>query len=306
MLITRFRNWLAGFFYFNKQERNGVFLLCVILGLLILLRLILPWLLDGQHPVKSIPLEPEVPVVTEKHDAAIQNTNPETSGEPEHKQAERFVFNPNTLSAEDAKALGFPDKLSATLIKFRNKGGKFYKAQDLKKLYGMSPKLYAALESYILIPDRKSTFRRDTVYPKQSYPKRAFPKSMLELNSADSLAIVYLKGIGPGFTKRILKYRMLLGGFHAVEQLKEVYGMNDSTYTMLAAQIIVDKNLVTKIPINVIDLNSLRKHPYFNFQMAQAIINYRNKHGKLTEADLMGLGVISEEKLALILPYLQY
>jgi DNA uptake protein ComE-like DNA-binding protein len=306
MLITRFRNWLAGFFYFNKQERNGIFLLCVILGLVILLRLILPWLLDGQHPVKSTTLEPEVPVVMEKHDGAVQNSNPETSGEPEHKPAERFVFNPNTLSAEDARALGFPEKLSATLIRFRNKGGKFYKAQDLKKLYGMSPKLYAALESYILIPDRKSTFHRDTVYPKQSYPKRAFPKSMLELNSADSLSIVYLKGIGPGFTKRILKYRMLLGGFHAVEQLKEVYGMNDSTYKILAGQIIVDKSRVTKIPINVIDLNSLRKHPYFNFQMAQAIINYRSKHGKLTEADLMGLGVIPAEKLALILPYLQY
>lgn len=306
MLITRFRNWLAGFFYFNKQERNGIFLLCVILGLVILLRLMLPWLLDGQQTVKSTPLEPDISVGIEKHDAVVQHSNPETSEAPEHKQPERFVFNPNTLSAEEAKALGFPDKLSATLINFRNKGGKFYKAQDLKKLYGMSPKLYAALESYILIPDRKSTFRRDTVYPKQSYPKRAFPKSLLELNSADSLAIVYLKGIGPGFTKRILKYRMLLGGFHSVEQLKEVYGMSDSTYEALAAQIIIDQSRIVRIPINAIDLNSLRKHPYFNFQMAQAIINYRSKHGKLTEADLLGPGMIPAEKQALILPYLQY
>lgn len=306
MFITRVRNWLAGFFYFNKQERNGIFLLCFILGLVILLRLFLPWLLAGQHPVQSIAPEPEASAIVEKHDAAIQHANSETPGEREHKQAERFVFNPNTLSAEEAKALGFPDKLSATLINFRNKGGKFYKAQDLKKLYGMSPKLYAALESYILIPDRKSTFRRDTVYPKQSYPKRAFPKSMLELNSADSLAIVYLKGIGPGFTKRILKYRTLLGGFHSVEQLKEVYGMNDSTYAVLAAQIVIDQSQVVRIPINAVDLNSLRKHPYFNFQMAQAIINYRSKHGKLSEADLLGLGVIPVEKQALILPYLQY
>lgn len=305
MLITRFRNWLAGFFYFNKQERNGIFLLCVILGLVILLRLILPVLLDGQHPVKNMTLEPEAPVVNEKHEV-VQHSNSETFEKTEHKQSERFVFNPNTLSAEDARALGFPEKLSATLINFRNKGGKFYRAQDLKKLYGMSPKLYAALESYILIPEHKSAFHRDTVYPKQSYPKRVFPKSVLELNSADSLAIVYLKGIGPGFTKRILKYRTLLGGFHSVEQLKEVYGMNDSTFTILASQISVDKSQLTKIPINAIDLQSLRKHPYFNFQTAQAIINYRSKHGKLTEADLLSLGVIPAEKLALILPYMQY
>lgn len=306
MLITRFRNWLAGFFYFNKQERNGIFLLCLILAVVILFRLLLPWLLDGQHPVKSLAPEPESPAGSEKHEATPRHDYAEPSGESASKQPERFVFNPNTLSAEDAKALGFSEKLSATLINFRNKGGKFYKAQDVKKLYGMSPKLYAALESYILIPERKSTFHHDTVYPKQNYPKRVFPKSMLELNSADSLAIVYLKGIGPGFTKRILKYRMLLGGFHSVEQLKDVYGMNDSTFAILASQISIDKSQLTKIPINAIDLNSLRKHPYFNFQMAQAIINYRNKHGKLTEADLTGLGVIPAEKLALILPYIQY
>jgi len=307
MLITRFRNWLAGFFYFNKQERNGIFLLCFILALVVLLRLFLPVLLDGQHPVERTAPEPEVPVAAEKHDAATADRIPETPGEPaEHKQPERFVFNPNTLSAEEARALGFPEKLSATLIHFRNKGGKFHNAQDLKKLYGMSQQLYAALEPYVLIPERKHTFHRDTVYPKHSYPKKAFPKSMLELNAADSLAIVDLKGIGPGFTKRILKYRRLLGGFHSVEQLKEIYGMSDSTYATLAAQVIIDKSQLIKIPINAIDLNSLRKHPYFNFQMAQAIVNFRSKHGKLTEADLSGLGVIPAEKLALILPYLQY
>jgi competence protein ComEA len=306
MLITRFRNWLAGFFYFNKQERNGVFLLCLILACVILFRLFLPLLLDGQPPLESISLEPTAALTVEASEAIVQNSNLEKPGEPESKPVDRFAFNPNTLSQEDAKALGFPEKLTKTLINFRSKGGKFFKAEDLKKLYGMSPKLYAALEAYILIPGHKRAFHRDTVYPKQSYPKRTFPKSVVELNSADSLAIVYLKGIGPGFTKRILKYRLLLGGFHSTEQLKEVYGMNDSTYAILTSQIVIDKNQITKIPINAIDLQSLRKHPYFNFQSAQAIINYRSKHGKLTEADVLGLGVIPQEKLALILPYLQY
>ena len=305
MLITRLRNRLASFFYFNKQERNGVFLLSLILACVILFRLFLPVLLDGGHPLESISFEPGTPGM-EASEATAQSFKPEKPAEPESKPVERFAFNPNTLPAEDAKALGFPEKLTKTLINFRNKGGKFYKAQDLKKLYGMSPKLYAALEPYILIPDHKRAFHRDTVYPKQIYPKRTFPKSIVELNSADSLAIVYLKGIGPGFTKRILKYRTLLGGFHSTEQLKEVYGMNDSTYAILTSQISLDKNQITKIPINAIDLGSLRKHPYFNFQSAQAIINYRSKHGKLTEADLLNLGVIPAEKLALILPYLQY
>jgi hypothetical protein len=53
-------------------------------------------------------------------------------------------------------------------------------------------------------------------------------------------------------------------------------------------------------------LNPLRKHPYFNFQSAQAIINFRLKHGKLTEKDIIDLGIFNSEKLSVILPYLTY
>lgn len=303
MLIGKIKTWLAGFFYFNKQERNGVFLLCLILALLVLLRLLLPGLLRGQRPEEIFLPEREVPALSE----APEEPKPQI-----HKQegqesvtGEKFVFNPNTMSEEDALALGFSKKLSNTLVNFRNKGGKFFKADDLKKLYGMSPELYASLEDYVLIPNNRPAFHRDTAYAKP-YPRQSFPKSLLELNSADSLAIVYLKGIGPGFTKRILKYRALLGGFHSAEQLKEIYGMSDSTYAILTSQIVIDKSLITKIPLNAIDLGSLKKHPYFNFQIAQAIINYRSKHGKLTEADLNGLGMIPAEKLALIRPYIEY
>jgi len=88
--------------------------------------------------------------------------------------------------------------------------------------------------------------------------------------------------------------------------LKEVYGMTDSTFKLLNSQIKIDPNTISKIPINSIDFNSLRKHPYFNFQTAQAVVNYRLKHGKITEQNFKDLGVFSEEKLQLILPYLSY
>jgi competence protein ComEA len=216
-----------------------------------------------------------------------------------------FVFNPNTISSEEALKLGFSKKLAATLINFRNKGGKFFKPEDLKKLYGLSPKLFQTLESYILIQNNRKEFKKDSANYK-SFPKKMYTKTSVELNSADSLSIVYLKGIGPSFTKRIIKYRTMLGGFHNINQLKEVYGMTDSLFLSLSSQVQIDKTKLTPIPINVIDLNSLRKHPYFNFQTAQAIINFRFKHGKLTEKDIIDLGIFNSEKLSVILPYLSY
>lgn len=306
MLAKKIKEILFEFFHFNKQERNGVFVLCLIIIIFLGVRLTLPFVIKNNT---------EIQVFT-SNDLNINSTNlsdtlnntiiNNISKNYENKSSEYFVFDPNTVTREDALKLGFSEKLASTLINFRNKGGKFFKTTDLKKLYGLSPSLYKELEQYILIPQKE--FKRDTFSTNKfrSFEKKVFTKELVELNTADSLTIVYLKGIGPSFTKRIIKYRTMLGGFHSLNQLKEVYGMTDSLYYTIHSQIKIDENTITKIPINAIDFNSLRKHPYFNFQTAQAIINFRFKHGKLTENDIKQLGVFTEEKLNLILPYLSY
>jgi DNA uptake protein ComE-like DNA-binding protein len=306
MPVNKIKSFLFHFFHFNKQERNGIFVLCVIISILFALRLLLPIISNESKQVQFITLNTAASDSSESSDGKQKFS--EKNNNYHQTQKQKFVFNPNTVTEEDAQKLGFSKKLSARLVNFRNKGGKFYKPADLKKLYGLSPKLYAELEDYILIPNTKKEYNRDSVFTKTSrtYEKKTYTKVLVEINSADSLSIVFLKGIGPGFTKRIIKYRSMLGGFHSMNQLKEVYGMTDSLFLVLTSQIQLNTNTVIKIPINAIDFNSLRKHPYFNFQKAQAIINYRSKHGKLNEEDFRGLNLFSDEKLSLILPYLSY
>lgn len=303
MVFQKIRSYLFNFFHFNKQERNGVFVLCIIIAVLFTVRQLLPWMVTDSDPVQFMNITVKEPLNASVRENEITN---EVSKEMTSVSSERFVFNPNTITQEEAMKLGFSKKLSTTLVNFRNKGGKFYKPEDLKKLYGLTSQLFEELESYVLIPNERKEFKRDSVYPKRVYEKKTFTKELVDLNSADSLSIVYLKGIGPGFTKRIIKYRGMLGGFHSVNQLKEIYGMTDSLFLTLSSQIKLDDKAITKIPINAIDFNSLRKHPYFNFQSAQAIINYRFKHGKLTESTIKELGIFSDEKLRLIMPYLSY
>ena len=303
MPFKKINSFLFNFFHFNKQERNGVFVLCIIIAILFLIRICIPYFGNGSNNVQFLQINVQA-----------QNIEKELLSEKDNGKIEKnysnqlFVFNPNTISESDVQKLGFSKKLSATLVNFRSKGGKFFKPEDLKKLYGLSPKLYEELESYILIPPHQSIaknhYKRDSVFANtpRTFQKKVYAKTIVELNTADSLSIVYLKGIGPGFTKRIIKYRTMLGGFHSVTQLKEVYGMTDSLFILLSSQIKLDEHEIIKIPINAIDFNSLRKHPYFNFQLAQAIVNFRSKHGKLNEDDIKNLGVFSDEKLRLILP----
>jgi competence protein ComEA len=307
MPVNKIKSFLFHFFHFNKQERNGVFVLCMIICVLFGLRLLMPFITKDSNNVQLISINvnssPNTKFETDKGDNFSQESN------SYRKTAnQKFVFNPNTVTEKDAQKLGFSKKLSARLVNFRNKGGKFFKPEDLKKLYGLSPKLYNELENYILIPNKKKEYKRDSVFTKTSpnYEKKTYTKALVEINSADSLSIVFLKGIGPFLTKRIINYRSMLGGFHSMNQLQEVYGMTDSLFLVLTSQIQLNPDAVTKIPINAIDFNSLRRHPYFNFQKAQAIINYRSKHGKLNEEDFRGLNLFSDEKLSLILPYLSY
>lgn len=313
MPFQKLKSFLFNFFHFNKQERNGFFVLCIIILILFGIRILMPFIIRDNN-VQLV--EINVSAKESSSDFKVNNAVNDDSNNLELNSSEidkkvyneYFVFNPNTITLQDAQRLGFSEKLSTTLMNFRNKGGRFFKPEDLKKLYGLSPKFYKELESYILIPGNHQQYKRDSVSfnTPRTFEKKTYTKTIVELNTADSIAIVYLKGIGPGFTKRIIKYRTLLGGFHSIVQLKEIYGMTDSMYMSLSSQIKLDPNIITKIPINVIDFNTLRKHPYFNFQSAQVIINYRSKHGKLTEIDIKNLGMFSEDKLKLILPYLSY
>jgi len=303
-MFQKIKSFLFHFFHFNKQERNGVFVLFVILVIVFLLKWMMPYLIFNNS--SFVTSDVEIDKQSNALDTSLKNETP--SSQPNSSKVferDLFVFNPNIISTEEAMQLGFSKKLTATLLNFRKKGGRFFKPDDLKKLYGLPPTLFQKLESYILIPSNYRKFKKDSVH-ERTYPKKSFVKTILEINSADSLSIVYLKGIGPSFTKRIIKYRTMLGGFHNMKQLKEIYGMTDSLYVSLSSQIQIDKTKLVLIPINTIDLNALRKHPYFNFQSAQAIINFRLKHGKLTEKDIIDLGIFNSEKLSVILPYLTY
>jgi competence protein ComEA len=297
MLIQKIKDFCFDYFYFNKQERNGVLVLVVILFFIALIRLLLPSFYNRNNEISVIAFEAKLPISKEQSKTRSFQINSKTS----NINKPLFVFDPNTMSEEEALMLGFKAQTIKTLIKYRAKGGKFQKPEDLKKVYGVSTYLFNQLEPYILIAKKENyQIKIDStlIAPKS--------KQTLELNSADSLGLVYLKGIGPGFTKRILNYRKRLGGFHSLIQLKEVYGMTDSLFQLVSEQVLLNKGTIKKIYINSIDFNTLRMHPYFSYQTSNLIINYRFKHGAFTEESFKNLDVFNEDKLKLILPYLEF
>jgi len=76
--------------------------------------------------------------------------------------------------------------------------------------------------------------RGDTATHKRFYTPRpgwVQPKpSLIDINVADTTAFIALPGIGSKLANRIVSFRSKLGGFHSVEQIREVYGLKDSVY----------------------------------------------------------------------------
>lgn len=113
-----------------------------------------------------------------------------------------------------------------------------------------------------------------------------------------------LRGIGKVFSKRIIKYKNWLGGFHTVEQLKEVYGMTDSLYRTIEPFIISDVK-IKYININTCNVKQLGKHPYINWKDAKKIIAYRKQHGSYKNiSDLDKIIGLDKAKIEKFKPYM--
>ncbi|MCX6268616.1 MAG: helix-hairpin-helix domain-containing protein [Bacteroidetes bacterium] len=70
---------------------------------------------------------------------------------------------------------------------------------------------------------------------------------MVELNSADTFELQQLRGIGPGFARRIVNYRERLRGFYDKKQVLEVFGMDTSRYRLIEKNLQVNPDSIHPI-----------------------------------------------------------
>ena len=186
------------------------------------------------------------------------------------RQVESFPFNPNTVSVEDLKRLGFSEKQAQSIDHFRQKGGRFNRPIDFSKSFVVADSVYKRLEPYIDIP-------------------------MLDLNRADSTALLALPGIGPFFAGKIVTHREQLGGYSYPEQLMEIWRFDQEKYDGLKDLIICSEP--EPYPLWTLPEAELARHPYLSKIEAHGIVLYRrhNPPEACTVEGLQKAGVLSEE-----------
>lgn len=223
------------------------------------------------------------------------------------------VFDPNTVDSMTLLHLGFKPWQAKNMLKYRAKGGRYRKKEDMKKLYGMNDSMYIALEPYICIQQDSiviDSTKVDTVRL-DSLPKwRSIKKdTILNLRTADTTELKLIRGIGSYRAKMIVRYREQLGGYVRVEQILEARGMDKVIADSILSHFYIDSVVVKKMPVNKMRPEVLQRHPYLNFEQAKAIYEYRRKHIRIKSAEelkkIKGLSPTDIEKISIYLDFSQ-
>lgn len=224
-----------------------------------------------------------------------------------------FVFNPNQLPEEDWKKIGLTEKQIKTIKNYESKGGKFYKKEDLAKIYGISKEEYTVLEPFINIPSPDTTDAPKTDRNKQRFAEKeqtgskAMPGQAIDLNSADSVDLVAIPGLGPWTAHRILKYRASLGGFSSTSQLLEIQGVDSTRFDQISQFIKPVNAVVKQLKINRLSFKELLKHPYLKYEYVKQIVKFRESKGFIKDSKaLQEVSGMHDSELQKLLPYLDF
>lgn len=233
--------------------------------------------------------------------------------------AELFFFNPNEADSATLTKLGLTPWIAGRVVRYRSKGGKFRRRSDFKKIYGLSEETYRRLYDYIELPEA-TAFRKKPVSAKNyrstkagappAATYRATKKERVlsvDINTADTVLLKQLPGIGSKLSARIVKYRQMLGGYHHLDQLGEIYHITDQGLASLQkSAYIAEENHLARLSINRSDAKTLARHPYISWEVANALVAHRRDYGEYRSPDdLREVYLINPKLFEKIAPYLE-
>lgn len=309
--MRKVKQFLKEYLTFGKKDRIGI----IAVLLLIVIIYALPYLFTKKN--ESFParqtsvLIKAMDTLTAKDRNHYQKNNDEDDNSYQYQPSQTknfatgalFQFDPNTLPVEGWQKLGLSEKTSRTIEKYRSKGGKFYKPEDIKKIWGMPEGFYERVKDYIVMASVQNNYQQNN-FEKSTFNNSEKKVIVVNINEADTSAFIALPGIGSKLAARIVNFRDKLGGFYSVDQVGETYGLPDSTFQKIKASLQLSGS-IKKLNVNTATKDELKTHPYIKWNLANAIVEYRNQHGAFKSLDdLKNIALIDEAIFEKIVPYL--
>jgi len=280
-------NFLKDYFTFSRRERSGIIILMAIMLILVIANIMMPLVIDNQEYNYS-------DYETELSNFENSVNSGESKKENEYKVSRLFMFNPNTVNESDLTELGLDKRVVRNIIKYRDRGGCFYRKEDLLKIYGIDTPAYKRLAPFIYL---ETGGLRNLSAEESNNDSTVNVHKPININRADVSLLTDSLGVDRTLSERIIKYRYLLGGFSDKDQFDEIYGITSGQSVYLAENVFIDTALIRKININNANEQVLSRHPYINDYYARAIVRYRKFSGEVIKINELLINNILPEKI---------
>lgn len=202
-------------------------------------------------------------------------------------------FRLDTASVGYLSKIGFSVRQAEVLVKYRDMRGGLRSIEELAECYVVRDEMIERLQPYLIFETKET--------------EEPTAPTLVELNSADSTALVAIRGIGAKTAAAIIDYRRRLGGFYRVEQLSEVRGITEQNYERIVQQIWCDSCEIQKISVIFAPAEVLAEHPYLPPQTLRKLLKQRQlKGGWTTIEEMIDEKIFTVDEAARIAPYLRF
>lgn len=314
------KHFVSDYLNFTKKERVGTIVLLILIAFFVAVPFFFSFFIHTT-PTDATLFKKQIDILqVQQADSNNKYTNrnvdredyqnyrePENNRYSKKIKGELFAFDPNTLDEAGWKRLGIRDRTIVTIQKFVQKGGRFYKPEDIGKIWGLHEDEVQRLLPFVQIQNKqKENYAAKELYGNKGYVKPTYINTLIDINTADTTILIALPGIGSKLSQRIISFREKLGGFYKVEQIGETYGLPDSTFQKIKTRFVISEINPHQININTASVEDMKIHPYLRYAIANAIVQYRTQHGNFVLLeDVKKIMLVTEDIFNKAAPYLK-
>ncbi len=191
-----------------------------------------------------------------------------------------FPFNPNFITDYRGYVLGLSVEEIDRIKAYREAGLWVNSKEEFQQVTRISDSLLEAVAPYFKFPEwvNNSAIKKTSVQTSERSPQIA----QKDLNTATVQDLKTVRGIGEVLANRIVRYRDRLGGFLGEAQLKDVYGLKTQARMAVLEQFtVIREEPLIRQDLNSISTGVLAEIPYFDYELARKIVDYRTTHKKI-------------------------
>lgn len=288
-------NSFKDYFYFIKSDRKAI----VAVGCVAVFAIGVLVVVDGWKDKETGTIAKEkVSVEDEKDEERVEVVMRE--------------FDPNTVDSLTLIGFGLKAWKVRNFLHYRAAGKVFRSAEEMGKTYGWTEEDVERVRGYVRVGkeyEKKDVKKWETKEKmeeredRQTYTSNKFRTlTKVDVNTADTVLLRRVPGVGKKISEAIVEYRERLGGFHSVEQLRKLKIVSPELLEWFEVS-----SDVQKIPINEASFQALNRHPYISYEQTKALLQYIRLYGKVKdEQALVETGIFTKEEVERLKPYLAF